>query len=387
MIAPVRRLSVLLVGTLIAGGCVAPGDYIDKWFGTGPAQKPADLVVFKPTATARIVWQGNVGVAERYVFTPSINDGSVYATGAAGQIVRFDGASGKVLGRIDTKVPLSGGIGSNGNLILAGTAKGEVLALDKAGKQLWKAQLTSEILSAPQMEQGIVVVRSGDGRIFGLDAATGARKWLYQRTLPSLMVRTHVGVLIHRGGVYVGFSGGRLVALTLDSGNVAWEATVAQPKGATELERVADVSSLPLTDGRQVCAAAFQGRVACFDLLKGSPNWGRDISSISGLASDGENIYVADDKSALIAFEKSGGASLWKQDKLYGRYVSGPVVTGKYVAVGDLQGYVHFISRDDGSFAARIATDGSPVIAQPLVLNNGILVQTLKGGVFAITVQ
>ena len=237
------------------------------------------------------------------------------------------------------------------------------------------------------MEQGIVVVRSGDGRIFGLDAATGARKWLYQRTLPSLMVRTHVGVLIHRGGVYVGFSGGRLVALTLDSGNVAWEATVAQPKGATELERVADVSSLPLTDGRQVCAAAFQGRVACFDLLKGSPNWGRDISSISGLTSDGENIYVADDKSALIAFEKSGGASLWKQDKLYGRYVSGPVVTGKYVAVGDLQGYVHFISRDDGSFAARIATDGSPVIAQPLVLNNGILVQTLKGGVFAITVQ
>ena len=387
MIASAARRYALVAGLLLAGGCVAPGDYFDKWFGTGPAQKPADLVVFKPTATARIVWQGNVGVAERYVFTPSINDGSVYATGAAGQIVRFDGASGKVLGRIDTKVPLSGGIGSNGNVILAGTAKGEVLALDKAGKQLWKAQLTSEILSAPQMEQGIVVVRSGDGRIFGLDAATGARKWLYQRTLPSLMVRTHVGVLIHRGGVYVGFSGGRLVALTLDSGNVAWEATVAQPKGATELERVADVSSLPLTDGRQVCAAAFQGRVACFDLLKGSPNWGRDISSISGLTSDGENIYVADDKSALIAFEKSGGASLWKQDKLYGRYVSGPVVTGKYVAVGDLQGYVHFISRDDGSFAARIATDGSPVIAQPLVLNNGILVQTLKGGVFAITVQ
>jgi outer membrane protein assembly factor BamB len=132
---------------------------------------------------------------------------------------------------------------------------------------------------------------------------------------------------------------------------------------------------------------AFQGRVACFDLQKGTPNWGRDVSSVAGLANDGENIYVADDKSALIAFEKAAGASLWKQDKLLGRYVSGPVVTGNYVAVGDFQGYVHFLSREDGSFAARIATDGSAIVAQPLALNNGILVQTLKGGVYAIAVQ
>ena len=159
------------------------------------------------------------------------------------------------------------------------------------------------------------------------------------------------------------------------------------PKGTTELERVADVASLPIVDGRQICAVAFQGRVSCYDVLKGTANWGRDVSSISGLTSDGENIYVADDKSALIAFEKVGGASLWKQDKLYGRYVSGPVVTGKYVAVGDMQGYVHFVSRDDGSFVARIATDGSPIVAQPLELSNGILVQTLKGGVYAIAIQ
>jgi outer membrane protein assembly factor BamB len=387
MIRSALRLGVLAGWLLAAAGCAAPGDVFDKWFGTGPAQKPAELVVFKPTATARILWQGNVGPAERHVFTPEINDGTVYAAGAAGQIARFDVVSGKVAGRIDSKVPLSGGIGSNGNMILAGTAKGEVLALDKAGKQLWKTQLSSEILSTPQIDQGVVVVRSGDGRVYGLDAATGVRKWLYQRALPSLMVRTHVGVLIYRGGVFVGFSGGRLVALTLDSGNVIWEAAVALPKGATELERVADVSSLPIADGRQICAVAFQGRVACYDVLKGTPNWGRDVSSISGLTSDNENIYVADDKSALIAFEKAGGASLWKQDKLYGRYVSGPVVTGKYVAVGDMQGYVHFVSREDGSFAARIATDGSPIVAQPLALGNGILVQTLKGGVYAIAIQ
>lgn len=239
----------------------------------------------------------------------------------------------------------------------------------------------------PQVAPGVVVVRTGDGRLFGLDAATGTRKWLYQRALPPLTVRTSVSVLLYRGGVFAGFPGGRLVALAVDTGNVGWEATVALPKGATELERVADVSSLPITDGRQVCAVAFQGRAACFDLIKGTPNWGRDVSSIAGLANDRESLYIADDKSALLAFELTGGASLWKQDKLYGRYVSGPVVIGRYVAVGDFQGYVHFVSRDDGSFVARIATDGSPIVAQPQVLNNGILVQTVKGGVYAIAIQ
>ncbi len=381
------RLGAIVLCTATTAGCVAPGDYFDRWFGNGPAQKPAELVVFKPSATPKILWQANVGSAEKHVFSPVIIDGAVYAAGAAGQISSFEAASGKIAGRIDSKTPLSGGVGAGVKLIIAGTAKGEVLALDKSGKQVWKTQLTSEVLSAPQIDQGIVVVRTGDGRIFGLDAATGVRKWLYQRALPPLTVRTAVSVLVYRGGVFAGFPGGRLVALSIDTGNVGWEATVALPKGATELERVADVSSLPVTDGKQVCAVAFQGRLACFDLLKGAPTWGRDVSSIAGLATDNDNIYVADDKSAIIAFEKAGGASLWKQDKLYGRYISGPVVTGRYVAVGDFQGFVHFVSREDGSFVARTPTDGSPIVAQPLAFNNGILVQTLKGGVYAITLQ
>jgi outer membrane protein assembly factor BamB len=372
---------------LVAAGCAAPGDSFDRWFGSGPAQKPAELVVFKPTATAKIAWQGSVGSAEKFVFRPAIDAESVYTAGASGQILRFDADSGKVLSRIDTRIPLSGGVGGDSKVVLAGTVKGEVLVMDRAGKQVWKTQLTSEVLSAPQIDQGMVVVRTGDGRVFGLDAATGVRKWVYQRALPSLTVRTSVGVLLYRGGAFVGFPGGRLVALAANNGNVGWEATVALPKGATELERVADVSSLPVQDGKQICAVAFQGRVACFDILKGTPNWARDVSSIAGMAIDDRNVYVVDEKSAIIAFEKAGGASLWKQDKLYGRYASGPVVVGNYVAVGDFQGHVHFVSREDGSFVARVATDGSAIVAQPLALNKGILVQTLKGGVFAITIQ
>ncbi len=378
---------VVVVAALATGGCTTVGDYYDQWFGSGPALKPAELVALKPSAAAKVLWQGNVGSADKYVFTPALDTTSVHAVGGAGQVTRFDIRGGKQLARIDTKNRLSGGVGSDGRLILVGTARGEVLAFDPDGKQLWKAQLSSEVLSAPQVDQGVVVVRSGDGRIYGFDVANGQRKWIYQRALPALTVRTHVGVVVYRGAVFAGFPGGRLVALALANGNVGWEAAVALPKGATELERVADISSLPVFDGKQICAVAYQGRVACFDMLKGSTLWARDISSISGMAMDGRNTYVSDDKSAVAAYDKTTGASLWKQDKLFGRNISGPVVAGKYIAVGDFQGYVHFLSNDDGSFVARIATDGSAIMAQPVAIDGNILVQTRNGGVFAITIQ
>ena len=373
---------------LFAGGCsFAPGDYIDKLTSSGPVLKPADLTAIKPGANAKILWRGSVGSAEKYVFAPMLDGGVVYATGTAGQITRFDAGTGKQLTRIDAKQRLSGGVGGDGRLILAGTDKGEVLAFDPSGKLSWKAQITSDVLSAPQVDQGIVVVRSGDGRIYGFDAATGSRKWIYQRTLPALTVRTNVGVVLHRGAVFAGFPGGRLVALNLINGNVGWEATVALPKGSTELERVADISSPPVHDGKQVCAVAFQGRVACFDLSKGALLWARDISSVTGMAMDGLSVYVSDEKSAVVAFDKISGASLWKQDKLYGRSISMPVIAGRYIAVGDYQGYLHVLSREDGSFVARIATDGSAITAPPNLMGDNILVQTRNGGLFAIGIQ
>jgi len=374
--------------TLAASGCSTPiGDYYDRWFGSDPVIKPAELVALKATATAKLLWQGGVGSAERFVFSPLLAESAVVATGVNGQITRFDPVNGKTLTRIDVKAALSGGVGGNDNMIVVGTAKGEIFAYDIAGKMLWKAQISSDVLSAPQIEQGVVVVRAGDGRLFGLDAATGARKWVYQRTLPPLTLRTHVTVKPYRGAIFAGFPGGRLVAVSAANGNLVWESTVALPKGTTELERVADVLSVPVTDGRQVCAAAYQGRVACFGVLKGELLWARDFSSISGLAMDTRGVYASDEKSAVVAFDRSSGASLWKQDKLYGRNVTAPALAGRFIAVGDLQGYVHFLSREDGSFVARLPTDGSPIVAQPVSLDDYVIVQTLKGGVFAMAIQ
>jgi outer membrane protein assembly factor BamB len=379
-------LAALLVAA--AAGCTTVTEQYDRWFGKSPGPKPAPLVAIKPIIQPRIVWRAEVGPAERTVFFPAVTGNVVYAAGAAGQILGLEVASGKVVSRINAGQPLTAGVGASGSIVMVGSAKGEVLAFDSSGKPLWKAPVPGELLAPPAIDGSLVVVRVGDGRLYGLNANDGKRRWVYQRSTPALSLRSHAGVIVERGAVFAGFPGGRLVALAAATGNVGWDSVVALPRGATELERVADVMGLPILDGDRVCAVAYQGRVACFDTQSGTTVWARDMSSTSGMDADHRGAYITDDKNAIIALDKSNGASLWKQDKLANRGVSTPLAFGRFVIVGDFEGYVHLLSREDGSFAGRIATDGSAIGAPPVALDgNTILVQTRNGGVFAIAVQ
>lgn len=382
------RIASAALVLLITAGCQTVGNVYDRWFGSRPASKPAPLVAIQATTQPRIVWRGDVGPAERTMFFPAVTGNIVYAAGSTGQIVGFDTRTGNAVARMNAAQRLSSGVGASGSLIVVGTGKGEVLALDSSGKQLWKVQLPGEVLAPPAVEGTLIVARVGDGRIYGLDTAEGKRRWVYQRSTPPLSLRNHGGVVLERGALFAGFPGGRLVALAAATGNVGWDSVVALPRGTTELERVSDVMGLPVVDGDRVCAVAYQGRVACFDTQSGTTIWARDMSSIAGMDADHRGAYITDDKNAVIALDKSNGASLWKQDKLFGRGVSAPLAFGRFVAVGDFEGYVHLLSREDGSFAGRIATDGSPIGAPPIALDaNTILVQTRNGGVFAISVQ
>ena len=360
-----------------------------NWFGSrSAAPDMAPLPALAQAIKVSPLWQANIGNSQQAIFGPAVAGDSVYAAAYDGTIARLDAASGRQIWRISAGERLSGGVGSDGKLVAVGSGKGEVLAFDSSGAALWKAQVSSEVLAAPQVAQDVVVVRSADGRIFGLDAKDGKRKWYYQRATPALTVRSPAGVGIAAGVVYAGFAGGKLVAIDLSNGAVRWEATVALPRGTTELERVTDVIGLPVIDGREVCAVAYQGRIGCFDLAGGQTLWGRAMSSTSGLALDARYAYVSDDKGAVHALDRSSGTSLWRQDKLALRNLSAPLALGREIAVADIQGYVHFLSRESGAFVGRVATDGSPVSTNPVSLpGGGFLIQTRNGGLYAYNVK
>lgn len=385
--SPLYRLSSVLLVASLAGCSSLPSVNPMNWFGSAGTEKPAALTEFKPRVSVKTGWQAKVGAAQGYAFAPAFTDKRIFATGHDGQLHQFNAATGASIGQSSVGSKLSAGVAAGDDIEVVGTLKGQLLAFDGSGKALWKIQLSSEVLGVPQVVSGIVIARTADGHIYALDAKDGSQKWMYERSLPALSLRSQAGLLVTRGGVFAGFAGGKLVALALDNGTLGWEANVAVPKGASEIERIADITSTPVADGSQVCATAYQGRVACFDLRSGNLLWSRDISSTAGLAIDDNNVYVTDTRDAVIALEKTSGRSVWKQDTLRARHLTAPARVGNYLAVGDLQGYVHLLALDDGSFAGRAATDGSPIISTPQAHNGGLLVQTANGGVYALTLQ
>lgn len=380
-----RIVFALLLAAALAGCSTMEKMNPVNWFSSAPKVKPAELEVITPSAALSVLWQAGVGSAGGYVLTPAVVGPSVYAAAHDGTLARFD--NGSQVWRISAGQPISGGVGADGRLVVVATAKGEVLAFDNSGKALWTARVTSEVLAAPQIGEGLVLVRSGDNRIFGLDAADGKRKWVYQRSTPALSLRSNVGVTVAGKAALAGFPGGKLVAIALNNGAAIWEATVAMPKGATELERVSDVTSAPVVAGREVCAAAYQGRVACFDLASGNHLWSRDMSSAAGIDVDARNVYVTDEKGAVHALDRANGATVWKQDKLFMRQVSRPIALSSHIAVGDYQGTVHLMRRENGAFAARHNTDSSGIAAEPQRLERGFLLQTRNGGLYALSVN
>ena len=387
LVAAVRPIAVVLAA-LALGGCSSLASWIPSipppsfdWFSS--SKKPAPLPEFKPIASPRVAWQVPVGKATPGL-APAITSDAIYAASASGTIVKVNPTTGQTAWRIEAGKRLSAGVGADSTLVAVGTDKGEVLAFTPDGKPLWQSTVTSEIVSPPKVAEGIVVVWSGDGKVFGLSGADGKTKWVYQRSIPPLTVRNYSGGLISRGGLFVGTAGGKLLALDLSTGNVGWEGNVATPKGATELERIADVTSQPLVEERQACAVAYQGRVACFEILRGTLNWSRDLSSLEGLAVDERYIYVTDDKGAVHALDKTTGASAWKQDKLGPRKPSGPQLLGEHVAVVDVEGYVHLLDRNDGSLVGRIATDGAMATAQPTQSGANAVWQSTGGTLLAV---
>jgi outer membrane protein assembly factor BamB len=384
-------MRLIAVGLALAlSGCSTVGSVtstVGGWFGSGPAKaKPAELVEFKPAASLAEAWKGDTGDTGGYLFRPQVEGGDVLAAGG-GRVVRIAVATGNTVWKTDTGVKLSAGAGVGQGLVLAGGSKGELLALDFASGQLrWKATLSSEVTGQLLAVPGMVIARTGDGRVHGLAIADGSSKWLYTRNLPSLSLRGSGGMVIRDDVLYAGFPGGKLVALNAANGAQLWEATVALPHGATELERVADVMGNPVVDERQVCAVAYQGRVACFDRHNGAQLWSRETSSNSGLAMDERNLYVTDDKDAVTAYDKSSGRAGWRQDKLARREVTAPLALGAWVVVADAEGYVHVLSADDGSFVARAKVDSS-VSTAPVDIGPGFAVQTAKGNVVAFRLK
>ena len=162
---------------------------------------------------------------------------------------------------------------------------------------------------------------------------------------------------------------------------------MSQPRGNTELERISDITSNPMVSDNEICAIAFQGRMACYDADQGSPLWTREIASNKGLFVLRKNIYLTDSQGMVMALDKDSGSTVWKNEDLLLRDVSMPFAQNDVVVVGDYEGYLHGLSRADGHLVARIRLDGNTSDVMPVEMDNGMLLQTQSGIIYSLSVQ
>jgi len=377
-----RVLKVLSLSALLSlAGC-------SLFTGDDGRNDPSPLTTYTAGLSAQIGWKAAIGSGTGIGFAPVVVRENVYAASGDGSVGKYDLNSGATVWKIKLDQKLGAGTGSDGTTTAVVSQDGNVIALDDSGQVKWQTRASSEVVIPPIVGFGVVIVRSGDYRIQAFNAETGERLWSVQRPGPSLALRAPARMALLEGMVLSGIPGGKLIAINAQTGDVQWEGVVAVPKGSTDLERVNDVVGSPIVIGPLLCAVAHQGRIICFDIATGGrPVWSKTFSSNVGMAVDNRFAYAPNTKDVISAFALQDGALAWKQDALSNRRVTSPAAIGSAVAVGDFEGFVHFLSPDDGRLLARISVGGGAIQAPPLATTQGILVQTGDGALIMIVLN
>lgn len=376
-----RQLTALMLA-LWLGGCSMFG-------GQDNTAPPAPLVEFAPTLQVEglVQWQASTGDGledEQFLqLMPAVFDQTVVVTDPNDGVTAFEINTGKKLWHAPLKdVAISSGAGLSSDLAMVGSSEGEVIALNFAtGQEVWRTQVSSEVLVPPQIARDVVVVRTLDGKLFGLDSQSGSRIWVYERSVPILTLRGVSTPLIMGPAVVAGFDNGKLAAVQLDNGTLLWETSIAVPRGRSDLERMVDIDGNLVVQGEALYVASYQGRIVAMDLRDGHLLWERELSSYAGIGADNSYIYVSDADNQVWAFDRLSGTAVWKQAKLAGRSLTAPVSTGNFVVVGDLEGYLHWMRVEDGQFVGRYQTDDSRILVPPVFADNRLVVYNNSGQV------
>jgi outer membrane protein assembly factor BamB len=356
---------------------------------SGPVREPADLTsIEQARVRPDVVWDKSPGNGDGGLESGLrlwVEDGLLLTADSAGEVHALDPKDGRKLWSADTEARLVSGPTAYDNVVLVGTLDAEVIALNRRdGSLAWRAKVSSEVLAPPVGDSGIVVARCGDGKIFGLSAETGARRWSFDRAVPPLTLRGLSQPLVVDGVAVVGLDNGRAVALRVETGEVLWEEVVSAPEGRTELERIVDVDAQLLATGGGLFAVSFGGEMAAIGLQEGRVAWRRPVKSYTGAAVFGTRLLVSDDSGVIWALDGETGAAAWTQEAFKYRKLSIPVAVGDYAVVADFEGYLHWLSPDDGRIVGRVHATGDAVVAPPVAHGDRLYVLDRSGEVAAV---
>ncbi|UTW11794.1 outer membrane protein assembly factor BamB [Marinobacterium rhizophilum] len=376
-----------LFRVLAAGALVASVSGCSLWSSSDEVE-PSELVDFQSERSVDVIWSARVGdgLGEKYhQFTPASDGVRIYANDAEGTVKAFDLATGKTLWEVELEMALGAGTGVGPASVVVVTESGLVVALDSSnGQELWRKQVSSEAVAPAQLNRDLVVVQLVNGKVTALDTRSGEHRWTFDSQVPSLSLRGTAAPIVAADVTFAGFASGKLAALTNSNGNMLWEQRIAEPRGRSELERMVDVDGRPLLANQMLYVSSYQGRLVAINPFDAQIQWARDSSSYRTPAAGFGNVYVVEANDHVQAYDAGSSASVWSQPALENRGVSAPAVLGNNLVVGDVEGYLHFMSQVDGHFVARYRADSKGLVGDMLAINDVLYVLGNDGRLLAL---
>ncbi len=362
-----RAASMLIAATLLAA-CASS----DK-------AKMAELGANPASLGVKSAWTASIGNVSFPLEIRTLGT-NLYVASTDGVVAAIDGRTGGDVWRTTLKAQISAGVGSDGRFTSVVSRNNELIGMD-AGREIWRQKLPAISSTAPFVAGERVFVLAGDRSVTAFDAATGRQLWQQQRAGDSLVLQQG-GVIFAVGDSLIAGLGGRLVSINPQTGGVRWETLVANSRGTNEVERLVDLVAGISRNGDQVCVRSFQSAVACLDVVRGTSIWNKNAVGYTGLGGDADTVFGTESNGNVVAWRRADGDRLWANDQLKNRLLTTPLSLGRSVVVGDGAGFVHFLSRDSGATLNRVATDGSAIVAGPVVVGQTVVVITRRGGVY-----
>ncbi|HMN91854.1 MAG TPA: outer membrane protein assembly factor BamB [Hydrogenophaga sp.] len=349
--------------------------------GSSPSRpKPAELPPVVPLLATEQAWTLQLGEAAA-LLQPQVAGDRLVLANRAGQVSVVDAASGRAIWQAAAGSPLATGAGSDGRTVAVITRSNELVAL-RDGQTVWRVRLPASSFTPPLVAGERVFVLKGDRSVSAFDAGNGGRLWT-QRARAEALVLGQAGVLLPQGNTLVVGLSGRMAGLDPLTGALRWEVPVAIARGANEVERLVDLVAPVSRVAETLCARAYSAAVGCVNAAQGRVVWTRPAQGVTGLAGDEQRLFGTETNGRVLAWDRASGEPLWQSERLLHRRLSAPLAVGRVVVVGDESGLVHVLSREDGSEMTRLNTDGSAVIGAPVLAGELLVVQTLRGGVYA----
>ena len=377
-----RIISLIAVTSLLTA-CGLFGDKEDEL-------EPMELVKIDPSIKIKKIWSAKLGGDAEFlrVALRPVGDGSrIYAASHDGKVSAFDPESGKRVWETELDIELSAGPGVGEGHVVVAAKDGLVVALDaSSGEEKWRADVSGESLARPLIKGESGVVQTIDNRVEALSLFDGRSRWTVVQSAPVLTMRGSASPVAVGTSVIAGFDSGRVVAMDLDTGTIAWESLISPPQGRSDLDRLSDIDGAIAVVAQDIYVAGYQGRLASLASESGQVLWNREISSFEGVAADWNSVYTVRDDGEVIAMTRRTGAETWRNASLLRREPTLPVPFNTTVVVGDLEGYVHFFSNIDGEPVARVQLGSKGISNEPLVIANRLYVQSDGGDLAAYVV-